>query len=253
MKLLLPNNIYAEIFSYLVPGISREDIVLASSAAISKELDENKADLALIPSLDLLNYPEFFVSGKTAISFDGSLSNSFFYFLKQIRMIKEVYLRGDVSKNDVILTKIMFTEQFDLNVEVFLDSHPFALNFKNYLVCGAENYSKDIFEAGLSLADQISDLLEAPYVNYVLVSKDEKILKDFTADLAGLDKMLEDNFEQVASKLSFRTNAVEDVKQNLNSVYYDMTETEKKSLTDLLRLPYFTGILEDIVETKFVD
>lgn len=253
MKLLLPNNIYTEIFSLLMPGLGRDDIILANSAAISKELDENKADLALIPSLDLLNYPDFFVSGKTAISFDGQLSNSFFYFLKQLRMVKEVYLRGDVSKNEVILTKIIFAEQFDSTVEVFLDSHPFELNTKNYLVCGTENYKSNIFEAGLSLADQISDLLEAPYVNYVLVSKDEQMLKEFTADLSNLDKTLEDNFEQVAAKLSFGSNAIEDIRQNLNSVYYDMTEIEKKSLTDLLRLPYFTGLIEDIVETKFVD
>lgn len=253
MKLLLPNNIYAEIFSFLVPGIGRDDVILANSAAISKELDENMADLALIPSLDLLNYPDFFVSGKTAISFDGQLSNSFFYFLKQLRKVKEVYLRGDVSKNDVILTKIIFAEQFDSAVEVFLDSHPFELNTKNYLVCGSENYGNNIFEAGLSLADQISDLLEAPYVNYVLVSKDEKLLKDFTSGLSNLDKTLEDSFEQIAGKLSFSHNAIEDVRQNLNSVYYDMTEVEKKSLTDLIRLPYFTGITEDIVETKFVD
>lgn len=253
MKLLLPNNIYAGLFASLLPGITQDDIAYAGSALISKDLDEGKADVALIPSMDVLNHPQFFISGKTAVSFDGPLSNSYFYFIKQIRMVKEVHLRGDVSKNEVILSKIIFAEQFDLNVEVFLDSKPFVINTKNYLVCGDDNNMNSLYESGLSLADQVSDLLEAPYVNYVLASKDENVLKNFTSGLSSLDKAFEDNFDNVAPQLNASADMIANLRQNINAVYFDMTEVEKKSLADLIRLPYFTGLIENIEEIKLID
>jgi len=253
MKLLLTDNIYAQIFSFLIPDISKEDISFAPSASISRELESGKCDVALIPSMDLLSYPGFFVSGKTAVSFDGSVSNSYFYFLKQIRKVREVYLRGDISKNEAILTKIIFAEQFDLNVEIYIDSHPFSINSKNYLVCGNENFNNDIFEAGLSFSDQVADMLDAPYVNYVLAAQDESVVKDFAAHLENLDKVFEDSFESIAAKINAPAGAIDNLRQNLNSVYFDMTDIEKKSLTDMVRLPYFTGLVENIEEIKFVD
>lgn len=253
MKLLLPDNIFAKVFSLLIPGVKEEDIIYTGSAVISKELNEGKGDIALIPSLDLLNHNDFFVSSKAAVSFDGILSNSNFYFLKQIRLVKELYLRGDVSKNDVILSKIIFSEQFDSSVEVFLDSKPFELNSRNYLICGDDNFAGAIYEAGLSLSDQISDIMETPYVNFVLVSKNEELLKEFTSKLEGLDKYLDENFDEIAAKLNYHQSIIDYLKENLNSIYFDMTEVEKKALADLIRLPYFTGIVEDIIEIKLVE
>ena len=253
MKLLLPDNIYTRLFSLVVPGIHEENIIYTGSATISRELDDERAHIALIPSMDLLSYNQFFVSGKAGISFDGVLSNSYFYFLKHLRMVKQIFLRGDVSKNEVILAKIIFAEQFDTQIEIFLDSKPFELNANNYLVCGDDNIKGDIFEAGLSMADQVADLLEAPYVNYVLASKDEQLLKNFTASIDNLDKILEDNFDNLIKRIDTTNNIKETIKQNLNSVYFDMTEVEKKSLNSLLQLPYFTQVLPDIVEIKIVD
>jgi len=252
MRILLPNNIYAKLFFSALPGVKEEELIYTGSASISNELADGKGDIALIPSLDLLNHPQFFVSGKAAISFDGSLSNSYYYFLKHLRLVKEVYLKGDVSKNDVILTKIIFSEQFDSTVEVFLDSKPFEINTKNYLVCGDDNFAGSIFEAGLSLADQISDMMEAPYVNYVLAAQKESTLKQFTSEFDLLDKQLEDNFDAIAAKLNYHQSITAEIKANLNSVYFDMTDVEKQALNDLTRLPYFTGITEEIMEIKFV-
>jgi hypothetical protein len=253
MRILLPNNIYAKMFFSAIPGVKEEELIYTGSASISNELADGRGDIALIPSLDLLNHPYFFVSGKAAVSFDGALSNSYYYFLKHLRLVKEVYLKGDVSKNDVILTKIIFTEQFDSAVEVFLDSKPFELNSRNYLVCGDDNFVGSIYEAGLSLSDQISDMLDAPYVNYVLAATDESVLKEFTSGFSSLDKQLEDNFDTISTGLNYHQSIKADLKENLADLFFDMTEAEKQALTDLTRLPYFTGITEEIVEIKFVD
>ncbi len=253
MKFLLPSNIYSKIFSFILPGLEGAELVYTGSAVISKQLAENKGDIALIPSMDLLNHPDFFISGRTALSFDGSLSNSYFYFLKQIRMVKEIFLRGDISKNEAILTKIIFAEQFDTPVDVVLDSKPFELNSRNYLVCGDDNFSGSIFEAGISLADQISDMIDAPYVNYVLASRNEDLIKEFNTALGGQDKFLEDNYDRIMPRLGYHQSIMDNIKANLNSIYFDMTDNEKKALTDLIRLPYFTGITEEINDIKFVD
>ena len=253
MKILLPDNIYAKIFFSLLPGFTEAEIIYSKSAVISKELDEDKADIARIPSMDILSHPAFYISGKAAISFDGAVSNSYFYFIKQLRFVKELFLRGDVSKNEVILSKIIFEEQFDSTPEIFLDSKEFSLNEKNYLICGNENFTDNLLDAGFSLADQIADMLEAPYVNYVLASKNEQIIKNLNTKIADLDKMLEDNFEAVSKNLNVGEHVLSFVRDNLNSLYFDMTEIERKSFADLIQLAYFAGIIEDIPDIKLID
>ena len=39
---------------------------------------------------------------------------------------------------------------------------------------------------------------------------------------------------------------------NINTVYFDFTENEREALDELLRLPFYHGIVEEITEVKYL-
>ncbi len=46
---------------------------------------------------------------------------------------------------------------------------------------------------------------------------------------------------------------IKEGEENVNSIISRLTENERKALIDLIRLLYFTGVVEDMIEIKFVD
>jgi hypothetical protein len=51
----------------------------------------------------------------------------------------------------------------------------------NILIIGDENYEKELFLNGLSFSEEIIELINAPYVNFVLAAKSEETLQDFNS------------------------------------------------------------------------
>ena len=82
MKLIMPKNVFSAILKTALPQKYQIDILYQESSLICKSLEYNTSAIALIPSLELINNRNLFVSKKIALSFDGMLSNSYFYFIK---------------------------------------------------------------------------------------------------------------------------------------------------------------------------
>ena len=120
MKILLPQNIFSAVLALSFPEDLKNKIEIRSSATIAKGLEDDSSSIGFLPSCDLIDHQDFFVSRKAFIAFDGLLSNSYLYFSPNQKDISEFLLRGDVSKNDILLAKILFSERFDT-----------ALNFKS--------------------------------------------------------------------------------------------------------------------------
>ena len=108
------------------------------------------------------------------------------------------------------------------------------------------------FEKGISFSDQIAEMLDNPYVNFVLAAKDEGKLKEFTDKLVEFDKHIEDNIETYLDKINESTEVSEFIRLNLNSVYYEITENEVEALSDLIRLPFYHGMVEELFDLKWV-
>jgi hypothetical protein len=52
-------------------------------------------------------------------------------------------------------------------------------------------------------------------------------------------------------KLKLEAKLNDLIVDNISSVYFDFTKNEKEALDELLKLPYYHGITEDLVEVKF--
>ena len=252
MKVVIPQNIYAAIFAMNLPDEIKGDIKVTASSLIANEVEKENSDIGLMPSFDLLNHKELYISKKAALSFDGLLSNTYFYFVPGKEKIYELFLRGDVSSNEIILSKILFSERFDSNIKLTLDTSEIIDENKNYIITGNDNFGSFDFNKGISFADQIAELIDFPYVNYVWASKDEEKLKEFNNYFNELDKSVEDRIEIILQSMNFRKEVNEFIEENLNSVYFEITENEIAGLYELLKLPYFHGITKEMFELKLV-
>ena len=110
MKLIIPNNIFATLFILAMDEKSRPEVSVKEASLISTELNDNEASVGLVPSFDLINHREFYVSSKFGIGFEKAFSNSYIYYSKENEEINKVLLRGDITANEVILSKMVFQE-----------------------------------------------------------------------------------------------------------------------------------------------
>jgi len=252
MNIAIPQNIYSALFALVLPDELKSGVSIKESSLITKELKEGKFDVGLIPSCDLLTHKDLFVSQKYAISFDGILSNSYIYFLPEQHNFKKILLRGDISSNDMILSKILFSEQYGIEAEFSIDTGNIDLDNNNYLIAGLENNEFALNKNGISFSDQLAELIDYPYVNYVLAATSKEKIEKFTSNLKNVDEQITSNLEDLTGKLGIDTKLQTLILENNKSVYFDLTENEIEGLNEQLKLIYYQGIIEDIVEVKFV-
>lgn len=236
----------------VLPKELKDGLIFREASVLSTELESGNADLALVPTCDLLKHPHFLVSSKVAISFDGLLSNAFYYFLPDQNRFSDIYMHGDISTNEIILSKILFKEKYSTDVQIHLETGKIDTSQKNYLIVGDINLEHGRFNSGMSLSDEISEMLFMPYVNFVAVSKEASYLEELHKALHDTDVLIEDNLDKLLKNFEIDESSKEVIKNNFNSVYFEMTNAEVDALKDLLQLPYFHGITDDMVEPKFV-
>jgi hypothetical protein len=119
-------------------------------------------------------------------------------------------------------------------------------------VAGNENFSSWDFKNSISFSDNIAELIDGPYVNYVLASADENAVKNIASKFENLDEVIEDNISEYLSKIGLGENVNAFLRENLGTVYYEMTKNEQDSLGEMFKLIYYHGILEDMFDVKFV-
>jgi len=252
MKIILPKNIFSSILVSELQKNEGFEISYKESSLISKDLEFNTSAIALIPTIDLINHRNLFVSNKLALAFDGALSNSYFHFVEGEKKIEKIYLRGDVSLNEILLTKILFSERYSANLEIALDPSKIAEKGKDFLVVGDENFTSWDFQNALSLADEASELMEFPYVNYVFASPDREALQKFNESVYAVDPIIEDRIEKIIDSSILGTEAKSFITQNIGSLYFDMTDNEVNAVNELIRLVFFHGIIDDMFDVKFL-
>jgi len=251
MNITIPQNIFSALFALSLPDKYKDKVLIKESSLITKDLEKNKKDVALIPSLDLLKHEDLFVSKKIGISFDGILSNSYFYFIPEQTTFSKILLKGDLSSNDIILSKILFPEQFGVEPEFAIDVNPIDFQNNNYLVVGMENEEYPVTQNGISFSEQIDGMIDLPYVNFVLASYDKDSILEVEKELAGISETIEKQIDELFGKLKLNSDLRNYLSDNFQSVYYDFTEIEVEGLTELLKLPYYHGITKDIIDVKF--
>ena len=252
MKLIIPNNIFATLFFLSIDEKDRPDVIVKESPLIASELENNESSVELIPSLDLIDNRELYVSSKLGLAFEGLLSNSYLYYFDENSEVNNVGLRGDISKNEVILSKILFRERYNLTPEFSLDTNKDLNENNDYLITGSENWNNNLYKKGISFSEQTSDILDFPYMNYLFVAKDEDSIKFFNNQFKNISKSIITKLEINLSKIGLAVEVNDFIKKEIPSVYYELTDAELEGLKELLQLVYYHQIYEDIFDVKLV-
>lgn len=250
-KLYLPGNIFSKIFLSEINKDSESEKQFVPAALVVKNLIEDKNALGLIPTLDLITNKDLFVSSKIGISFDALLSNSYIHFKEEQETISEIFLKGDISTNEVILSKILFKEFYNVNIKTtLLSNEPSDFN-DNVLIAGDQNYEKELFLNGLSFSEEVIELINAPYVNFILASSSEDVLREFENTYR--PEFEKGHTEKYKNYLSALTSTTLDfLSVNIQHLVFDLDEQDIEGIKFLLQMPYYYGLIKEMIDVKFV-
>jgi hypothetical protein len=250
-KFYLPRNIFSRIFVSELEDKSEIDFQFIPPSLIVKNLSNENDSFGLIPTLDLITNKDLYISSEIGISFDALLSNAYIHFKEEQETIDELFLKGDVTSNEVILSKILFKEFYDVEIKTTLLNRE-VTNFKdNILITGDENYEKELFLNGLSFAEEIIELINAPYVNFVLASNSEEMIREINSKYkSSLTKGHADNYENLFP--AFPQTSLYFLSVNIQHLVFDFEEQDREGITQLLQMPYYHGMIKDITDVKFV-
>ena len=252
MKTYLPSNIYSALLAMHFTEKVKESIEILPASLISQKLIEERDSVGLIPSCDLYKLEHVKVSNKISLSFDGILSQSYLYFVPDQNKFEKIFMRGDVSSNEVLLSKILFKERYDLQPVITLDTSILDFEENNYLIAGQENSNLFNKHNGVSFADQIAEFIDYPYVNFVAASFNENNLKSISNTVNNLDTKIEDGIVDLLEHIEIPSSFKDFISQNIDTVYFEMTSNEEEGLRELLKLPYLHGFVEGMIEVNFV-
>lgn len=250
-KFFLPQNIFSRIFISEIGTKPDIEIETIPSSVIVKRLLNDENSVGLIPTLDLLSNKDLYISSTIGISFDALLSNAYIHFKEEQETIGEIFLRGDVTSNEVILSKILFKEFYDIEVKTILLSQRSSDNNDNTLIVGDVNFEKELFLNGLSFSEEIIELINAPYVNFVLAGTSDGVIKEINSRFKeGLESGHAEKIDHLFP--TFPQTALNFISVNLQHLVFDFDEQDIEGIKSLLQMPYYHGLIKNIIELKFV-
>ncbi len=250
-NLFVPQNIFTKIFLSELNLQDDFQIQFLDTSLISQNLVNDENSIGLIPTMDLLTFKDLSVSSEIGISFNGLISNSYIHFKDGQDTIEEIFLKGDVSSNEILLSKILFKEFYDIDIKPTLIKDASAHQDNNLLIVGDENYQKELFMKGLSFSEEIIELIDSPYVNFIFAGASENILKDFTNKYknnlsAGHSEKYEDLLKE------FPQSSIDFINVNIQDIVFDFEDQDLEGIKSLLQMPYYHGILKDMIDVRFV-
>ncbi|MCL5030366.1 MAG: hypothetical protein M1480_15250 [Bacteroidetes bacterium] len=252
MNILSPQNIFSKLLVDNLPANLKSNVKYFPSALISTELKKQNDCVGLIPTIDIIKNNDLFVSKSFGISFEGALCNSYIYYNSAQKEFKELGLLGDVSSVEVVLSKILFQEIYDSSVEVKILTDESKANDQNLIITGDLNFKSQKFSTGISLAEEIIESLSLPFVNYIFASKEESLIQQLNENLAGVSASIYDEVEEIKFGEEFSLEAKSYIKENISSFIIDFDNQDLEGINQIIRLPYFHGMIKDIIEVKYV-
>lgn len=254
MNLFLPDNFIGYVLEHALPDGLFKTVSYMRSGDIAGHAGNNSDDVFLAPVLDLADNNEIYVSGKSAAIIDMNISTGFMYYSgKATDELKRAGIAGDICKQDIILAKLLFNELYGSDPELKIVKADNWGDLDALLLFGNENFSNDRFTEGVSWSDEVIELLDSSFVQYVFASGNTDSLKLLNTYSDYIDE------NALKIKLSFlkeRKYGRESQKfiyDSLNYLNFKMTPDDLDSLTNLVRLPFLAGIYKDVRELRVID
>ena len=254
MKYLFPDNLFSRFFAFSFSEAEKKQIVFLPSAQITSTLLKEENAIGLIPTLDLLTHEGLFISKLGGISFESELCNSYFYFPANSdqNKVTEITLSGDVSSIEAILSKILFAELYDQQVKISLNQSQGKENETPSLCIGDVNFVDGKCLNGISFSDGAIEILSAPFVNFVFAGKDKESVAEFNNLFTTiLPKFYESILPYLAS-LSLSDELKSKVREEFSSFVFEFDTMDLDGIAQLTRLPYYHGMIKEMIEIKFV-
>jgi len=259
MNIILPDNVFTRVITSCFPDDLKFKVSFLPSAQIMQRVEKDNSSVGLIPVMDLIKHKGINISDKYGISFEGSLCNSFIYYLpanwqgsEEEKSINKISLAGDVSSQEVLLSKILFKEIYGTDIEIEIITDLNKADKKNLLITGDENFIDDRFNKGISFSEIFVDTFSLPLVNYVFASSDKSMLDNFIKNLEGIEPTIYERFEKSEFDNKLSTTSIEYIRSNISSFIFKFDEQDREGINQILRLPYFHGMVNDITEVQFV-
>ncbi len=251
IRLGIPQTIFADLF---VSAFPKEffSVTQLSNTELLNFLASGQIDLALIPSLEIINEENIFVSKNFGISFDGPLSDDYLYFPKNEKNLSKVALAGTVSLNEVILSKVIFRENYFFEIEQKVLSSLKDAEDSTLIASGDINFANGNFSHGDSFAEYVAEFIDAPYLKFVLVSLSKENIEFVNNNLVRVEEQLMLSVKSLLMKKGFPDEAIIFFLDNLDSVYFELTEIEIEGYEDLRKVPFYYGLTDEIKEITFV-
>ncbi len=251
IRLGIPQTIFADLFISAFPA-EFFSVTQLTNPELHSFLSDGKIDAALLPSLEIINDEALFVSKRFGIAFDGVLSDDYLYFPKNPKNINKLSLAGTVSLNEIVLSRVIFRENY--NIEVEQNVIPTIENApdSSLLVSGDINFANGNFMHGDSFAELIADFIDTPYLKYILAANNKSILEFINQNIIKIEEQLEITSKGILKKKGFDKGAIDFVLQNFNTLYFELTETEINGYKELRQIPFYYGLTEEMKEVTFV-
>ena len=247
MKLFFPDNIFSRILINQFDEELKSNIVFNPSANITSMVKETET-VGLIPMMDLITNKDLFVSKEVGISFEGTLSNSYIYYSNKSEF-NEIKMAGDVSTVEIILSKILFNELYKKDININIQTKlPAKNNNDSFIIVGDDNFRDDRINSAISFAEEVVEIISAPFVNFILASPNSELLGDYSSKM----KNHLNNGKEKSSKVDFDFAGASFIQTNLDKVFFKFTDQDIEGINQLIRLPFYYGILKDIIEVKFM-
>lgn len=245
MKIYSPDNF----FTKLIFSGSGKELSYIPSSLITTEVLKDDSSVGLIPVTDLIKNNSLYVSKKFGLSFEGILCNSYIYF-NDPENVRDFTLAGDISSVEALLTKIIFKELYDTDVNLQLVAGE-PEGKSNLIVAGDMNFFNGIYTEGISFAEEMLEVLNFPFVHYVFASQKEENIIQFEKEaeeyLSNFDSTVESKIEE-----NIPPNARDYFLTNISSIIVNLDEQDLEGISQIIRLPYYYGLVKDIIEVKYV-
>ena len=141
---------------------------------------------------------------------------------------------------------------YDTEIEVKILTDESKIRNQNLLLVGDNNFLLRRFEQGISFAEEIIETLSLPFVNYVFASTDKSSVEFINEQLKGKSTIIYYNVENEKFGENLTSELKTYIKDNISSFVIDFDNHDIEGINQTIRLPYFYGMIKDIIEVNYV-